>query len=34
MAEQNPDILEVLICQIRENGDIDAVFGKAADILG
>jgi hypothetical protein len=28
MAEQNPDVLEVLISQIRENGDIDAVFSK------
>jgi hypothetical protein len=34
MPEQDPDILEVLICQIRENGDIDAVFSKAARILG
>jgi len=34
MAEQNPDVFEVLFCQIRENGDIYAVFSKAARILG
>jgi hypothetical protein len=34
MAEQNPDVLEVLISQIRENGDIDAVFSKSARVLG
>jgi hypothetical protein len=34
MAERNPDVLEVLISQIRENGDFDAVFSKATRVLG
>ena len=34
MAEQNADVLKVLICQIAENRDIDPVFSKTLRVLG
>ena len=34
MAKQNSDVLKVLLGQIRKNGDVDAVLGKAALMFG
>src|SRR5215831_3620756 len=34
MPEQDTDVLEVLISQMRESRDTDPVFGKALRILG
>ena len=34
MAEQDAHILEILISQMRQHGDIDAVFGEALPVLG
>jgi hypothetical protein len=34
MAEQDAHILEVLISQMRQHRDIDAIFGEAFAVLG
>ena len=34
MAEQDFDILEVLIRQIRENAEVNPILGKALGVLG
>ena len=34
MAEQDADVLKVLICQIAENRDIDPIFSKTLRVLG
>ena len=33
MPEWNTDFLEVLICEMAENGDVDLVLGKALSVL-
>ena len=34
MAEQDAHILEVLVSQMRQHRDIDAVLGEALAVLG
>src|SRR4051794_40794021 len=34
MAEQDPEVLKILIRQIAEHAELDTVFGKAFGVLG
>jgi hypothetical protein len=34
MAEQDADLLKVLVGQVSKDGDIDSILGKALGVLG
>ena len=33
MTKRHPDFFEVLVCQIRQDGETDVILGKALSVL-